>query len=531
MSKEHQEWEKYIKKNRQEQEGTFEKEWEEHIKFERRIWVENFEKDWERHIKINRQEHEESFEKKWEEHLKTKRQIWVESFEKKWEEHLKKENGEREKVQEDINTIPIKNAELEYIKEDILFDVARPYSYIQKKHYDNLNEIIKITDCKLSNSSSKSFIFEGKLVLGNIDVFCKFFPVSNDVLLYEKNIYNFINQFIEENKNLKETIIQHIVIPVDIIYTKKVNFPTKLSGLYLCDFNSIKNDTMLCGIITQKHENFSTFNNKLRSLFKLDLDTLTTIKIDGVDVEINMNQYNTIKIIFSALYSIYLLHMKLDVMHNDNHFGNILYYDTPEFDKVYKLGDQEIKSRENFTTRIYDFDQSSKIQQHSKHNKLDNPYLDKAFCKSHGSCNHHSQKDVFVLIASLVNIYTNPVSYVHPFLEEMVECLIDNKLLDVIIAVQEKSIHHFWSSYLKMNDMNDNFIVNSGDIASYPEIEITDVLNRFIKKYTANNLLLIRVDDTNYMKFNDIELKPINDIIYKKYLKYKKKYLNLKKHI
>ena len=433
-------------------------------------------------------------------------------------------------IENDIDIKPIQNSELKYTNENTIFDMTKSYSYIQKKHYDNLDEIITFTKYKIKSSASESFIFTGVLKSNNMDVFCKFFTINKESLIYEKNIYNFINQFGEENMIFKETIIQHIVIPVDIIYTKKINLPIDLIPSNMDDyddFDEISDDIIMCGIITQKYNSYTTIDDKIKQLSNSDLITLSLIKIDGVDTNINMNQYNIIKIIFSVLYSIYLLHMKLDVMHNDNHFGNILYYDMPEFTKVYKLGAQEIKSKENFTTRIYDFDQSSKIHQHSKYNSLDNVELDKDFCEEYGSCNRHTEKDVYMLIASLIRIYVKNRSQ---FLREIVICLINNnnRLISIIEKVQQQKLSHFWSSYLEMNGLQNNFINNSGNVASYPDLEITNVLNRFIRKYSSMNLLLIKDEHGNYMKFTDVNLNPIDDITYKKYLKYKKKYLNLK---
>ena len=77
--------------------------------------------------------------------------------------------------------------------------MTKSYSYIQKKHYDKLDEIITFTKYKIKSSASESFIFTGVLKSNNMDVFCKFFTINKESLIYEKNIYNFINQFGEEN--------------------------------------------------------------------------------------------------------------------------------------------------------------------------------------------------------------------------------------------------------------------------------------------------------------------------------------------
>jgi hypothetical protein len=404
-------------------------------------------------------------------------------------------------------------------------------SMVFRESTQYLSNILNITDCKKKDSASKSIIITGELKLqDNQKVFCKFFKISdeNKNLLYEKNIYRYINQYKLENPELKDIIDQHIICAYDIIYL----YTDQLTKLFNEKDQAIQNrynerivsldidNELLCGIITPSYPKSLKLKNKLIELFTNNFTN---------------NKHKIIQIIFNALYSIYLLHIKLGIMHNDNHFENILYYDTPLYKKTYKFNTINIESNQDFTTRIFDFDHSNKVIEHSS-KKYNNPYLTYEWCEKFGSCNKHSQKDVFIFIAELFTIKRNYINEsTNIFIDEIINILLKNnhKLYNAFyrnIVLNKDAVNKpttiFWSAYVAINPTNGFFDPNSGHQASYPDLEITEVLERYIKEYKDNFLSITIKTDQNVnveQHFPDVQ-----SITHKKYLKYKHKYITLK---
>jgi hypothetical protein len=94
--------------------------------------------------------------------------------------------------------------------------------------------------------------------------------------------------------------------------------------------------------------------------------------------------------------------------------------------------------------------------------------------------------------------------------------------LNKIIAARKV----FWSAYLAIKGKgNKAFQRFSGEHANYEYLEITQVLKRYIEKYKDNFLSI-----TTKVLGNNLERPfPVEgDIMHKKYLKYKHKYITLK---
>jgi hypothetical protein len=476
---------------------------------------------------------------------------------RKEQEKLRKEQEKHRKEQEIksiINNVKIDRIDTKSVIEDFEYDLDKSYSNINDTFVEiNLRQHLIINNFYVSESASHSIFLEG--TLQNQEVFCKFFDIRHNSLMFEKNIYKFINAFSNENQKFKETIEQHVIQACDIIYTNALTLKNYYNSIFYInrsEFNDkfdslgLQYSNILCGIITPKYPNKQNVFDKLAyDLLQSDLNTLTRIVINDTnpytqtyvsEININMNKYKIIQIIFSVLYSIYLLHMKLDIMHNDNHLDNIMYYDTDEFTKTYLLGNQIIHSVENFTTRIFDFDKSTKTHTHSNYKQYDNTYIDGKECQITGSCNKHNQKDVFVICDSLIHIAIELEKRPHidtTFISSVIKNLINNPHLSIAILEHIITTNDPIPRYFEIDEHNQKFISNTGSTADYPDLEITTVLNRFIQKYTRENLLFIKVKNKRgiieYKYMKDIESHNIDDIAFKKYLKYKNKYIKLKK--
>jgi hypothetical protein len=380
------------------------------------------------------------------------------------------------------------------------------------------NEKLQITEYIAPTSASKSVICKGffffKVAPDNIKpVFCKFFKYDNYKLVYEAKTYRRINIFRNnpENKDLNETIEQHILQSECIIFINRHNIIeianeaskksindriTEISG-------GIKDDFLLYGIITPDYNTISLYR-------KLMTEFTEYYKKEDINIGNNI-----INIIFSALYSIYLLHTKLDIMHNDNHFNNILYSNKPLYKKIYIIENIKIETYETFATHIFDFDNSSKVKEHTKEEEkknyeLDNYYqkdhISTSYCARNGSCNRHTQKDVYVFIVELYKIYMHIQSIYKDkksfdFIKSIIQKLIDytsiegQKLYEAIRDnLRNKKL--FATAYLATNEYAE-FIPYTGDIAHYEHLEIKDVLMLFIIRF-KENLFITNQDKTKH---------------------------------
>ena len=61
--------------------------------------------------------------------------------------------------------------------------------------------------------------------------------------------------------------------------------------------------------------------------------------------------------LFELIYGLYLLNTRLRVIHNDNHFSNLLIKEQPE-EKLYTINNTEYTRRRKYRVCIYDFDLS-----------------------------------------------------------------------------------------------------------------------------------------------------------------------------
>lgn len=432
---------------------------------------------------------------------------------------------------------------------------------------------LEIDGIKNHKHSSESILTTGYLIKGNerLPVYCKWFKTTDNKLNYEKDIYTYIKQFVTSNPNIKETIEEHIIVPYEIHLIETKVLRLLLSNeqddnfVDLCLTFEIYNNTPLIGIITPNYDNSLTLYYQFAKIFKkYDVSNYEAIYneekenvlIDNILTEINPFEITFIEMIFDLLYSFYLLHTQLDIMHNDNHFNNILYYDTDVKQKTYHLGQTKITTLTNSTIRLFDFDLSTKIRKHRNIASKNNTSLssnNNHRCLKYGSCNAHSQKDVYVIIVSLYKWYKiiKHNNSLRNLIFSIILCLSDNNI-NLIKAIKYNTTtkpptnNNFWSGYYTLekdihNNYTNRFITVENNFANniitppnYNGLEITTVMSRFIDEFCNKNLLLIRnKNDQGQYVYNTIEyIEPdaLEEQINKKYLKYKRKYLELKRY-
>ena len=234
--------------------------------------------------------------------------------------------------------------------------------------------------------------------------------------------------------------------------------------------------------------------------------------------------------LFDMIYALYLLNDKLNIMHNDNHFGNILIkQDIPENDCTYVIDKMTFTRTKNYRICIYDFDagylfskpnpvlleRPTKIIQNKKSCKdiwtlLNSLWFYIALCDE-SSCENISESTQAQIINAIVgdSIFENEEVFndKYKYITEIVKVILNNNPTHIKLykdGIKSGFAGHYWNSYC-VNNISSQCI-----IPDYVDICALQVLQRFIKEFS-----------------HKLNFKNVNPF-YKKYLKYKYKYLNLK---
>ena len=401
-----------------------------------------------------------------------------------------------------------------------LFNEASNFAEpLATKSLAELNIITNITIMP-SDSSSNSYIFtadyEGK------PCYIKSFFNSQRGLLYEQQIYNYINK---RNVLIKPFFEDYFVKVYDTLKLKCSVFKELLAN------------------------NRATMNNAGNRIpqlldYKLvsepDIFLIITEDIGGITyeqffIENYENRDLITNTLFDIVYGIYLMNSRLNIMHNDNHFGNILIKrDLPETECKYQINKIEYTKKKNYRLCFYDFDLAYLAG-------MNNPNAVGSWIVQ----NKKSAKDIWTLLNSIIRLihYNLPQrkkeyllnqifgkQILSPaywsiesnnrgygsllFIVEIVDIIIDNsplhreQLEKIYFDFINKGL--FWNSYC---------IDNIQDICTIPDdkdLYSLQVLQRFLSNDNFNKIYRI-------IGFTKV------DPFYKKYLKYKSKYLELKK--
>ena len=434
---------------------------------------------------------------------------------------------------------------------------------------------------------SKSIIIEGKLYLKPFDtgvnIYGKYYKKDQPGLTVERSIYNYIksipNIIVVKNKNKVKVNItyvrdDHIIYEYEthiIDQAKKLSY-AKGVNKHLENFNpdtlrklqevqakiGIKDIDPIEGFITVSHPNSQSVTNCLLKYWG------KSHAVGGANWEdpVVVDQFN--KFMFNLIYNIYLLNIKFDIIHNDCHFDNMLVQDLGEDPSKWRpinyiLNEHFFTIKQRFIVRIYDFDYSTKISENVDldtpnlidllHNdfldikKEDQRWKNISECEYTGRCNYDTTRNNNTEIDS--NIIIAHISR----LIKAVPRRLDSNLLDRLIEIREVLlennaglIHAYdissvgtqpdmhWSGFCDYDPSIQKFIPSRPDKTitckntERPQIDIRFILSRYINRYPIK-------DDSG------VELRSFYNVAHyggnmkQKYLKYKQKYLNLKKNI
>jgi hypothetical protein len=405
--------------------------------------------------------------------------------------------------------IDYKNKYLKYKKKYIeLKGGSKPRHLSRSKTY---LDSVEIDGIHIQNSASKSLIVKCNYN-GTIPLYCKLFYESQINLLFEKKIYEYIKEEYIKNPLLADHFIISLYTFIKPICTIKQKFKNENDIKMFKDFNEANNENNkyvnIHGIFTNDYK-YNSFEELIKS---------TT---DAKDIDF---------LIFELLYSIYIMHTQLDIMHNDLHFGNILATKilNPEIYE-YLINGKTYKFLKKYKVLIFDFDRSTKIQKFTDTPPDKNDILSKNYCKVSGSCNKYSQKDIFVLIVSLMNFKYRKDTHINETHVDKIFNIISNNdtiLKTAIInnlfqnkkdTLNEQRINElykkdkstvkiekyynslkfkksFWSAHCEIQKNNDidkiRFIADGCDSTNMTNLDIIEVIERYIKYLSLDPILI-----------------------------------------
>tara|TARA_Y100000590_G_C15734213_1_gene1018000 strand:- start:1540 stop:3090 length:1551 start_codon:yes stop_codon:yes gene_type:complete len=215
------------------------------------------------------------------------------------------------------------------------------------------------------NSSSNSAIFKGYYT--GEKCYFKTFTVENSKrLAYEQKIYNYIKK---RNETLKGEIKDNFVELIDVFKISKLNFEgffNKNIRTYRYHFQDVtlKYEHLFSGIQGVGRGPYYASSTHIYFIVTKDIEGITLNDyFDGIltnsDHPVNTKIKNIIEVLFELIYGLYILNQRLNIIHNDIHFGNVIFKKNDILpSKTYTINNMEFTRQRNHRLCIYDFDYS-----------------------------------------------------------------------------------------------------------------------------------------------------------------------------
>jgi hypothetical protein len=380
------------------------------------------------------------------------------------------------------------------------------------KKYDNIRFFPK-------KSASNSVVYTGINIEDEFPVYFKVFCLdcfhnmklyNNEELLYELSIYNYLNNLDDEIKNL---VHHNIILPIDIFSINKSELEKNITpkgnfmfeDILLYENNNKSKDEYIF-IVTPNYQ-----GNNLESYLK-------NILYDGT-----FNKNILTNILFELIYGVYFLNEKFGIIHNDLHFGNIIIKKLNKpIIKTYLINGAKVYKTSYYNVYIYDFDRAFFYPEN-----VENFILQKDINKENGVVNDstvfdlkkHGSIDIFTILISLFYMKQNKKPNQIVILDDIIKNMsnsspnINKNLKQLFDDNKTDEKKFFWNRFCDRTDISKS-IPPDCVRPTYPDLEPGKVLLRFVNEYK------------NELNF----IEPKTEAIYwKKYLKYKQKYLELKK--
>ena len=380
------------------------------------------------------------------------------------------------------------------------------YTDFSKENYEkgtlenrigNFNSYISDNDCCL-------IIVLDILDNSNImeDCLAKYFTNDNTSYLHEMKIVKYISEKAFENKMLESIINDHVIIVKEKQKMSFLNFAYLLKDIqtqivgHHSDENIEEFTDFINNCLVNKAENKKAGMYGL--IYPYIPDNITN------NIEDMFNSDNIVKSIFNILYCIYLLNIVLDIMHHNCTLNNFKVINIENCSQTYKIKDKFYEMNSNYFVKIDNFNNSIKIKKNTTTEPIYTIENDKykELCKSHGSCNKYNQKDVFIIVSSLIpHIFNEENDEINELLYEII-LIITNYNYGLISAIIKKNNimkdteNSLFSTFCRFNA---ELLIKTGDLefkdndcedTYIKDLDISQVIDRYIEKY--NNVLNLK---------------------------------------
>ncbi len=374
------------------------------------------------------------------------------------------------------------------------------------------------------NSASNSNIFRG--YWDGKKCFMKTFTLSgNSNLEYEQKIYNYIN---ERNKQLNDEFSDNFVNIYRVFKIKRNDFKTfyntkTFQGMkvrftdtspYSGKHIRYNNETYIYFIVTE-----DIGGSTVADFYKQQCTNFSH-KFYLKNPNRNIYRDNIMEMLFELIYGLYLLNTRLRVIHNDNHFSNLLIKEQPD-EKIYTINNTEYTRRRKYRVCIYDFDLSyfenntnpdSRLKPNNRTNQINSvvPLTDV-----------NKGRDIYTIGNSLYgySMYIKKILNMVQF-NELIKNNSENTYNIFRILFETDNVINNVVKNFEYDTQNNKLFWNSYCVTGKKPCVPVDFNNITAEK------VLTRMLNSNDLK-HVLNISNI-DTLFKKYLKYKVKYINYK---
>ena len=321
----------------------------------------------------------------------------------------------------------------------------------------------------------------------------------NETYNYEQYMYNYIET---KNKILNKIENDFFIIPLDIVCVDSAVYLEMCKSHYETE-------------IFYQH----IVNRQLTGVnFKMYLTITKDVEGESLEdflLKRPRAHYLVTSILFDIIYGVYMMNDCMNIMHNDLHFNNILIKTVPEYTKTYMIGKLTFTRKLEYKIYFYDYDLSTILEPDKKN------ILGKRGMQLYGLTLEKSSKDIWTVL-NCIHFIKNESPYFRAhngdfflYMENMINVVLNNS------DVHKKKYKDIFEKYVKdpknvhwdNNCIENYYFTGRCEILHEPDLFPLPVLTR----------MLANTEIYNCLNIQDI------DPFYKKYIKYKLKYLNEKK--
>ena len=320
-------------------------------------------------------------------------------------------------------------------------------------------------------------------------------------LLHELDILKYIKRQAMSDADLNYVLNDHV-----IIIDEEQKMPTDSFYYMLNYFKNTMNEEALKAL--QEYVdvfNVSNFNSDFRGIILPYMRHKLSSNLSTL-----FNNKNIIKSVFDILYSIYVLHNILDIMHFNCDFNNFCVAKKQnEQDCNYKIGDKYYTMKSKYCIKICNFDQSTKIRKNTDTEEIPNIEISRkqGLCNDQGKCNNYSQKDMFTIISYLLMSAYNQTTD-----------KIDDKMYEIVLLITNNN-YGLISAIVKNNIKSNNIESESNDFnlnkdtifTSFCKYDINSLIKEGTLEFKEHECSDVNIEDLDIAKIIERYIDKYND--------------------